>query len=53
MPINGNVQGRVGWDFEQPGQDGERCPYTWEGVLLWVILKGPFQTEPFCDSMMQ
>lgn len=40
-PISGNLQGQVGWSFEQPSED--------KGVQL-DLFKGPFQLKLFCDS---
>jgi len=50
MPLPGSNQGQAGWGFEQPGLLGG-VPACSRGVEL-DDLKGPFQPNPFYDSIM-
>ena len=49
-PIPGNIPGQVGLGSEYP-DPGEDVPAHCRG-LDWMALKGPFQPNPFCDSMI-
>ena len=49
-PLPGSIQGQAGWGFEQPGIEGgvPAC----SRVLELYELKGPFQPNPFYDTMI-
>jgi len=49
-PLPASTQGQAGWGFEQPGLVGGD-PAQERGLELGD-LKGPFQPEPFYDSVM-
>jgi len=48
-PIVGSVQGQVGRSFKQPDVVKDDPAY---GIGVGLILEGPFQPEPFYDSMI-
>ena len=45
-----STEGQIGWDFEQPGLEGGVSACS-RGLEL-DHRKGPFQSEPFYDSMI-
>ena len=49
-PLHGSTQSQAGWGCEQPGLEGGVPAYS--RVLELDDLKGPFQSKPFCDSMI-
>jgi len=49
-PLPESTQGQAEWGFEQPGLEGGVPAYS-RGLKRDDVLKGPFQSKPFYDSL--